>query len=73
MATTDTRKRSSEGLGMGGPIGITLYGMIAVFASALFDEELIPADNLQAVGLLAAAFVVGAVLGAAFDRRPRRG
>jgi hypothetical protein len=65
----DTTATPHEGMGIGAALGITLYGLAVVIASlAGYEEKVLPSeDALIGVAMIVAA-IVGAVLGAAFEK-----
>jgi hypothetical protein len=62
---------SGEGMMMGGPLALTLYGMVVVLADITVGKEAFP-ESLPKVGLLMIAIlIVGTILGAGLDRARR--
>jgi hypothetical protein len=58
-----------EGTGIGAATGMTLYGLVVVVFSLLdHEDKVLPGENWQIAVVLVLATVLGALVGAGFDR-----
>lgn len=56
----------------GGALAMTLYGLVAILASAVLDVEFVPPSTIMVAVLMISLLAAGAVVGAAIDRARAR-
>ena len=56
----------------GGALAMTLYGLVAILASAILDVEFVPHSTIMVAILMISLLAAGATVGAAIDRARAR-
>lgn len=69
MTSQETTATPFEGVGIGAATAITLYGLAVVVASLAGHEgKVLPHEDIMIAVVMIAVAIVGAVLGAGFER-----